>query len=106
MSAAVDALAMQVDRDTVLQARKVILDEALRLRIQTQSGTFLDHVGRCGGDPVSEDASIAFTHRIGVLIGSCLRHAEDLESAAATLADVARRYGFTEDEITASFTAR
>lgn len=106
MSAAVDALAMQVDRDTVLQARKVILDEALRLRRAILATASVSNFGLCGADPVSEDARLAFGDRILAMAEGCRQHAGDLESAAATLADVGRRYGFTEDEIAASFGAR
>lgn len=103
LDAAMAALRMQVDRDTVLQTRAALLGEAERLRLAIQRHGSYAHVGLCGGDPVSKDASAAFNERIGALIDRCWRYTVDLESAADTLSDIARRYGYTEDQIAASF---
>jgi hypothetical protein len=99
----VESLKLQVDRDTVLQARAAVLGEVLRLRDAIKFHGAGVYVGECGGDPVSGDAARAFGERIDALLGHCSRYVQDLESAGTALADVAQRYGYTEDEIAASF---
>lgn len=104
LDAAVEHLSMQVNRDTVLQARAALLAEAdrldfeLSLIINRGSG-----VGLCGGDPVSPEAQRSFNERIGALYAHCFSYNRDLREAAGRLDDTARRYGYTEDEIAASF---
>jgi hypothetical protein len=100
----VESLKLQVDRDTVLQARAAVLGEVLRLRDAIRLQSPAEGVGLCGGDPVSDDAAAGFNERIRAMLDHCRRYAEDLEAAGHSLADVARRYGFTEAEITSSFT--
>lgn len=103
LDAAVHALGLQVNRDTVLQARAALLAEADRLdaailhRVGSGRG-----IGVCGGDPVSPEAAAAFNERIDTLIEGCRRYNQDLREAAQNLDAVARHYGYTEDEIAAS----
>jgi hypothetical protein len=105
LEAAVESLKLQVDRDTVLQARAALLGEALRLKdtMRIESGS--TQIGVCGGDPVSFDAAPAFNERIAVLIGQCRQYTEELELAADSLGKIAHRYGFTEIEIAQSFSS-
>jgi len=105
-AAAIDALALQVNRDTVLQARAGIVDEAHRLQRVLDENNLHAPVGLCGGDPVSRDAQRAFNERIADLAADCQRHVDELVAGADKLAAAARRYGLTDDEITASFTVR
>jgi hypothetical protein len=60
-------------------------------------------VGLCGGDPVSPEAAGAFNERINGLIDSCRAYNRDLRAFAATLEASARTYGYTDEEIAASF---
>ena len=103
LAAAVESLALQVDRDTVLQARAALLGEAQRLKDEIGFRTVDMQVGECGRDPVSSDAAPAFNERIAVLIQNCQQYTEDLEAAAGSLSNIARQYGFTESEISQSF---
>jgi hypothetical protein len=105
LDAAVESLRLQVDRDTVLQARAALLSEALHLKdtMRIESGS--TQIGMCGGDPVSSDAAPAFNERIALLIGQCRQYTEELEAAADSLAKVAHLYGFTETEIAQSFSS-
>jgi hypothetical protein len=103
LDAAVESLTLQVDRDTVLQARAALLGEALRLRQAIRLHSPTEGVGLCGRDPVSHDASSAFTERIQSMVSSCIQYTDDLETAGESLAMIARSYGFTEDEVRASF---
>lgn len=105
LSTAVESLALQVNQETVLQARAVLLGEAQRLKDEMKRYGVGISVGLCGGDPVSADATKAFGERIEVLINHCNQHVSDLERAGEQLADTARRYGFTEAEVTGSFGA-
>ncbi|MFC5995996.1 hypothetical protein ACFQE5_17460 [Pseudonocardia hispaniensis] len=101
---AVDSLRMQVDRDTVLQARAALLEETLRLRRALLVHASDEGIGLCGGDPISPVAAQAFNERIGALLEHCRRYTDDLETAGHTLGEIARRYGHTEDDIARSFT--
>jgi hypothetical protein len=105
LDAAVESLRLQVDRDTVLQARAALLGEALRLKDALKSAGIDQGVGLCGGDPVSADAADAFNRRIAALITSCHCYTEDLETAAEALGEMASRYGFTDADIAASFSS-
>ena len=104
LDAAVGALALQVTRETVLQARAALLAEADRLDKNLQR-THRDFgsVGRCGGDPVSPEAAAAFDERINALVEQCFTYNRDLRSSAYALDATARSYGYTDDEIDASF---
>jgi uncharacterized protein YukE len=52
---------------------------------------------------VSPEASAAFDERIDTLIQSCLGYNRELRASAAALDATARDYGYTDDEIAASF---
>ncbi|MGH3614742.1 MAG: hypothetical protein ACRDRK_19555 [Pseudonocardia sp.] len=106
LDAAVAAVGMEVDRENVLAARTALLAEADRL-----DELIIDErrrgmgVGLCGGDPVSPEAATAFNERIEALLSQCHRYNQDLREAAHALDAVAHGYGWTEDEIAASFQA-
>jgi hypothetical protein len=104
LAAAVEALALRVNRDTVLQARAALLAEADRLdsELHQRHGDF-SRVGLCGNDPVSPEAAQAFNERIDALVASCRAYNRDLRTSAAVLDATARGYGFTDEEIAASF---
>ncbi|SHH11254.1 hypothetical protein [Streptoalloteichus hindustanus] len=95
-----------VRRDNVLHARAVLLREANELR------AFLTVMARgleippLADDLVSRDAAAAFTHRLRDADDSyfmrCWQYTDNLLAAAAELATVARKYGYTEAEIAAS----
>lgn len=104
LDAAVRALALQVNRDTVLQARAALLAEAERLDKELQrSHREYAGVGLCGRDPVSPEAAAAFNERIQSLIDRCFAYNRDLRASAEALAATAHAYGYTDDEITTSF---
>jgi hypothetical protein len=104
LDAAVRALALQVNRETVLQARATLLAEADRLDIELgKRAHAYAGVGLCGADPVSPEAASAFNERINALVAGCLAYSRDLHAAAAALDVTARTYGFTEEEIAESY---
>jgi hypothetical protein len=104
LDAAVRALALRVNRDTVLQARAALLAEANRLdgELRDRHNDFVG-VGMCGRDPVSPEAAQAFNERIDGLIESCFAYNRNLRASAAALEATARAYGYTDDEIAGSF---
>jgi hypothetical protein len=104
LDAAVRSLALQVNRDTVLKARAALLAEADRLDGELRDKhSDLAQVGLCGGDPVSPEAARAFNERIDALVKSCFAYNRDLRMSASALEATARTYGYTDDEILASF---
>jgi hypothetical protein len=105
LDAAVRALALQVNRETVLRARAALLAEADRLELELNRRKLDSQVGLCGGDPVSPEAANAFNERIDALVANCRSYNRDLQTAARTLDATARAYGFTDDEIAASYRA-
>lgn len=119
LQASVDALVMQVDRDTILGARKVLLTEANELnQAMVEATLFIPStpmpgrmgapgqgvwIGRCSDDPVSGPAQVSFNRKINAALEPCRKYIADLRLAGEQLADVARRYGITEDQIQADF---
>ncbi|MBW0101387.1 hypothetical protein [Pseudonocardia sp. KRD291] len=115
LQSSVDDVIMRVDRDSVLGARKVLLEEAEELhRAMTDATRYQPTmpapgrmgapgqgvwVGRCSDDPISAPAQISFNHKIAAALEPCWRYIEDLRLAGAQLAEVAERYGHTEQEI-------
>ncbi len=61
-----------------------------------------------GDDPVSDDVALAVTDRIrdaeDSYFTTCQAWVDNLYQAAEALADTARQYGYTDEEIAASFT--
>jgi hypothetical protein len=93
-----------VDRENVLAVRSVLLGEAERLlELIRVPGSRADWVGRCAGDPVSGEAADAFNARISRVLEQCRRYAVALRAAGMSLDEVARRYGYTDAQIAASF---
>ena len=104
LDAAVGALALQVNRETVLAARAALLAEADRLDGELRDKRYdFGGIGLCGGDPVSPEAAQSFNERINALVQSCLQYNRDLRASAAALDATARSYGYSDDEIAASF---
>ena len=98
------ALALQVNRETVLKARAALLAEAARLDVEIgQRMHAYGGVGLCGADPVSPEAARAFNERIDSLVANCRAYNGELRAVASALDANARAYGYTEDEIAASY---
>lgn len=115
----VDHMIMQVNRDTVLVARKVLIDEAEQLKKAINDVVYVPAspplpgrmgtpgrgvwVGRCSDDPVSGPAQVSFNAKIAAVIKECRDYVDGLGLAGEQLGAVAKRYGYTEDEIQAHF---
>lgn len=100
---ALNDVALQVTPANVLQVRAAILTEAERLQDSINNERSNVRVGECGGDPVSKEAAVAFNERITDLITQCDAYVAELFNSGAALADIARSYGTTEEQIAASF---
>ena len=59
-------------------------------------------IGRCSDDPISGPAQVSFNRKINTMLRPCWQYIWDLRTGGDQLAEAARRYGHTEDEIAAS----
>ena len=104
--AAVNGVAMQVTPENVLQARAALLKHAEYLydvAIAPQNSA-MPLVGLCGGDPISSQAQIAFEQKIqDNAVAPALKFVAELRKGAEQLTQTARGYGFTDEQIAASF---
>ncbi|MGH3898440.1 MAG: hypothetical protein ACRDTA_09325 [Pseudonocardiaceae bacterium] len=99
--------AFAVSRDEVLAKHAALLAEADDFQV------FLNHIRDqlfmtpMGGDPVSHDVARAVTARIRDADNSyftvCQQWVDNLYQVATALAETARQYGYTDEEIAASF---
>jgi hypothetical protein len=103
-AAALSNVLLQVTPENVLEVRKTLLTAAERLKdywVQTVVGA--EYVGLCGGDPVSEQAAIAFSDRIAQTTDSISVFGIELRRAGEQLSELARAYGYSEAQVEASF---
>ncbi len=103
LSPALASVSLQVNRDNVLQARAALLAEAYALLRRVRELRPIAVVGECGGDPVSPRAAHAFNSRIFAIFDQCERYAQELVAGGEALGDNARQYGYTEEQIAASY---
>lgn len=93
----------QVNRDNVLQVRNSIRLQADQIRDSLQTAQFSWRVEKCGGDPISADATIAFNRKINEVLAVHWSHHKELIDAADRLNEVALTYGYTEAQIADSW---
>lgn len=113
----------QVTPENVLGVRRVLLEEVERLRDEIKRNDLPSdyatapeptagrmgtpgsgfYIGRCSDDPISGPAQISFNRKIEAVVDSCKKYVSDLNVAGEKLADVARRYSITDEEIQQSF---
>ena len=104
LDAAVGALALQVNRETVLAARAALLAEADRL--DDELGTRQWHVrrvGLCGGDPVSPEAARPLMNASRRSRSNCRAYNSELRAAASALTPPPGPMATPTSEIAASF---
>lgn len=103
-AAALSAVLLQVNPENVLEVRRVVLDAARRLKTgYTQNLLAAEYVGLCGGDPVSEQAQVAFSDRIAQISDSLAIFGNRLEETGRELSRLARSYGYTDADMDRSF---
>ncbi|MFD1145777.1 hypothetical protein [Saccharothrix hoggarensis] len=100
----------EVTKETVLQAGKIINDQALVLAAtlrESERDLMVDLPP--GSDPVNQSIAAAWNSRLAgdenTYAGRVEQYVKSLLNLAGQLREVARQYGFTEDEVTAAFGA-
>jgi hypothetical protein len=104
-AAAFDQLGMQVTPANVLGVYSVIMEEMTRLHSSAQMFK-LDHgegMPLLGGDLVSPPAARGFTEATSQLLAKCQADIDDLKRVGDGLAEAARSYGKTEEQVKAAF---
>lgn len=96
-----------VRKDTVLQAGKIIHDQWMLLESEYADKVDLLRIRTVGGDKVTTDVVEAWNDRLVFHDDSygnrIAAYIEALKSLSDQLQASARQYGFTEEEITATF---
>ena len=98
------SLRTQVTPENVLLLHNGLKSEALYLSRQVKLREHQMHVGEPGNDPVCKPAATAFNTKIRALKAQLDAYVAQLNTMAEAMAQTARSYGHTEDQITASFT--
>ncbi|MGD9988594.1 hypothetical protein [Pseudonocardia sp.] len=97
-----EAAGMRINRDNVLEVAKVLMAQADDLQeVLAQNADA--RADLCGGDPVSADAKLAFNKRAGALVDSYASFVLDLRQLATAVAESARAYGVSDEDIARSF---
>ncbi|WP_028937932.1 PE domain-containing protein [Pseudonocardia spinosispora] len=93
---------MTVTPENVLQLHNVFQSEVAALRSKTVF-TLNFKVGKAAEDPVSPRAADGFNTKIDSYKRRVQDYVDELDATARALADAAKRYGHSEEEIVASF---
>lgn len=100
---------LTVDQDNVLQAARIVKAEAEYFRGRVQYWLGRMDVEPMGDDPVSKEVARVLTLKLATsedsYVARCTQYADMLDALADQLAESARTYGFTEDQVTDMFTA-
>jgi hypothetical protein len=104
-AAAFDQLGMQVTPANVLGVYGVIMEEMTRLStsmrlFQSSNGQSMPSLG---SDPVSPHAAHGFSEATDQLVARCRSDIDDLKRVGQGLAETARAYGKTEEQVKAAF---
>jgi hypothetical protein len=104
-AAAFDQLGMQVTPANVLGVYGVIMEEVDRLTtsVHTFRDTNMQGMPSLGGDPVSPHAARGFNDASTALLAKCQSDIDGLRRIGDGLAEAARAYGKTEEQIKAAF---
>lgn len=94
----------QVNPDNVLAVRNAIQQQTEDLQRALQMATLETQLGKCGGDPISADATPMFMRKIGEVLRIHWDHLRELREAVDHLTDTAQSYGYTEQQIRESLT--
>lgn len=94
-----DGLLTQVDPDNVLAVHAVLRRQADDLASVLRDAQNTTTIGRCGGDPTSADAEVAFNAKITDVFDLHWQHQKEIDEAAALLRKTALLYGHTEDDL-------
>jgi hypothetical protein len=98
------SLRTQVTPENVLLLHNGLQAEAQYLHRQMRACGFPMQIGEPGLDPVSKPAAQAFNNKIQTLNDQLEAYIAQLKTMAEVMAQTAKSYGHTEDQLTASFT--
>ncbi|MEV1293932.1 PE domain-containing protein [Pseudonocardia sp. NPDC049635] len=98
-----DGLLLQVDTTNVLQIRDVLVAQIDSMKRALTRAERQLSLGPCGDDPISLRAAERFAVKIKEIQAAHWAHVAELQDAADRLAEAARHYGFTEDQLGGSF---
>lgn len=101
-----DDLLTQVNPDNVLEVHAALRAQADELEYVLTEAQYTVQIGRCGGDPVSADAEIAFNAKITDMLAVHWAHQREIAEAAGLLRRTALDYGHTDEEIARAITAQ
>lgn len=99
------ASSFRVDPDNVLQARAAVQAAADKIRDSVNANRDDMRLEPMGGDPVSRDAAVAFTHRLQKYVTFCDDYVRELQRVADALREAALTYGYTDEDIARGFPA-
>lgn len=103
LAADLDHLGMQVNRETVLGIRNVLLGASDRYYAALDTVMQNVRVGPPGGDPISPLAANELNRKADALRVEFRKIADHYRRAGNNLTQIARNYGFTEQAIADSF---
>lgn len=97
----------RVHQDNVLQAHKIMQDAAQRLTEGIEALRRDLRLEAMGGDPVSQEAAVAFTQRMSTADDSYAARAyqfrDELARGATALRQTALEYGWTDEDVARGF---
>lgn len=93
----------QVNRDNVLAVRNALRTQTDTMRVALQKANLELRLACCGGDPVSADATPMFQGKIDGVLAKHWAHYAEIREAVDRLTETAREYGYTDEQIRASF---
>lgn len=94
---------IQVNADNVLRIRNALRQqmETMLPALQDAYSTFV--LPPCGPDPISTDATPIFQRKLKEILKIHWAHYAEIEEAVERLTEAARDYGYTEEQVGASF---
>ncbi|MBW0101948.1 hypothetical protein [Pseudonocardia sp. KRD291] len=101
-----DGLLTQVDPDNVLAVHAALRRQADDMYVGLINAQTSLQIGRCGGDPISADAQVAFNSKLTDVLDLHWRHQMEVDEAAALLRLTALHYGHTDDDIAHALAAQ
>ncbi|BBG05428.1 MULTISPECIES: PE domain-containing protein [Pseudonocardia] len=100
-----DGLLLQIDVSNVLQVRDVLVAQLGSMQLALGRAERQLNLGPCGRDPVSLQAAASFRTKIEEIKAVHWAHVAELREATDRLAEAARHYGFTEEQLKGSFSS-
>ncbi|WP_232021351.1 MULTISPECIES: hypothetical protein [Pseudonocardia] len=98
-----DDLMTQIHIGNVRQVRAALADQAHSIQQALREADDLNHIGRCGDDPISRDAQRMFQAKIDTIVAAHRAYVVELDEACDRLGEAARQYGLTDDDTAESF---